>query len=59
MKEQNMKVLKSETRPDNAMLELVDEKTLVATNDIDLRKRLKALGRKTIYLKSKKHLAIG
>ncbi len=59
MKEQKMKVLKSEMIPDNAMLELSDENTLVATNDIELRKRLKAIGRKTIYLKSKKHLAIG
>ena len=59
MKEQKMKILKSEIRPDNAMLELADEKILVATNDIELRRRLKTLGRKTIYLKSKKHLAIG
>lgn len=59
IKECDMKLLKLETRPDDAMLKLADENTIVATNDIELRKRLKALGRKTIYLKAKKHLAIG
>ena len=59
IEELNIKILKSEERPDNGMLKLTNEETIVATNDIELRKRLKALGRKTIYLKSKKHLAIG
>ncbi|MBU5537094.1 MAG: PIN domain-containing protein [Candidatus Aenigmatarchaeota archaeon] len=58
MKEYNIKILKSTGRTDDIMLQLSNEKTLVATNDRELRKRLKALGRKTIYLKSKKHLAI-
>lgn len=53
----NIKILKSEERPDNYMLKL-DENVIAATNDIELRKRLKALGRKTIYLKAKKHLAM-
>lgn len=55
----DIKILKSEENPDNSMVKLVDNKTLIATNDVELRKRLKALGMKTIYLKSKKHLAIG
>jgi len=59
IKELDIKILKSKENPDNAMVKLADDKTLIATNDRELRKRLKALGRKTIYLKSKKHLAIG
>lgn len=55
----NIETINSSRRPDNAMLEAVDKNTLVATNDIALRKKLKSLGMKTIYLKSKKHLAIG
>jgi len=35
------------------------EKTAVATNDAALRKRLKALGIKTIYLRARKHLEMG
>ncbi len=57
VKENNIKILKSEGRPDELMVKS-DKETIVATNDIELRKRLKDLGRKTIYLKSKKHLAI-
>jgi len=34
-------------------------KIAVATNDAELRKRLKALGVKTIYLRARKHLEIG
>ena len=59
IKESNIKILRSEGRADNAMAKLAGDKTIIATNDIELRKRLKALGRKAIYLKSKKHLAIG
>ncbi len=59
IKEGNIKILKFQGLPDNAMLSLAGDATIVATNDIELRKRLKALGRKTIYLKAKKHLAIG
>lgn len=59
VEDDNIKILKSEGRPDDAVLELATEETIIATNDVELRKRLKILGRKTIYLKSKKHLAIG
>jgi len=34
------------------------KKTAVATNDVKLRKRIKALGVRVIYLRAKKHLEI-
>ena len=46
--------------PDDAMVEYSKaNKIIVATNDVKLRRRLRTLGRKSIYLKGKKHLAIG
>ncbi len=44
--------------PDKAVLKLSGD-FAIATNDRELRRRLKEAGKKTIYLKSKKHLAIG
>ncbi|MBI2545190.1 MAG: hypothetical protein HYW22_01150 [Candidatus Aenigmarchaeota archaeon] len=45
---------------DDAMLNYSKTKgTIVATNDVKLRRKLRALGKKSIYLKGKKHLAIG
>jgi rRNA-processing protein FCF1 len=35
-----------------------NEDIVIATNDINLRKKIKEIGRKTIYIRSKKHLAI-
>lgn len=57
----NFEVLKAgRKQTDKALLDLAkSEKILVATNDRMLRKELKALDKKTIYLKSKKHLALG
>ncbi len=55
----NVRIVPSNERPDTAMPKLAGENTIIATNDTELRKRLKALGKKTIYLKGKKHLAIG
>ena len=43
---------------DDVIVLMSDKNTLVATNDIELRKRLKSKGIKTIYLRAKKHLAI-
>ena len=49
---------------DNIIVAIAEElynkkvKIAVATNDAKLRKRLKALGVKTIYLRKRKHLAI-
>ena len=55
----NIKVLRTkEKNADKAILSLVDIDTIVATNDAKLRKKLKALGSKTIYLRARKHLAI-
>ncbi|MGC8812014.1 MAG: PIN domain-containing protein [Candidatus Aenigmatarchaeota archaeon] len=44
---------------DEAILIFSDKDTFVATNDKKLRKSLKALNVKNIYLKSKKKVAIG
>ena len=52
-------VINSSRRPDNAIIDLAGKDAIAATNDIALRKKLKSMGMRTIYLKSKKHLAIG
>ena len=60
IKKYNVEIIQVNKRADQAIFELVkNEKYISATNDKELRKRLKTLGMKTIYLKSKKHLAIG
>lgn len=60
IKNENIEVLDSpEKSADKAILALADKDTIVATNDIELRKKLKKLEIKTIYLRAKKHLAIG
>jgi len=43
---------------DKAFLNIANKNTIIATNDADLRKKLKNLGIKTIYLRAKKHLAM-
>lgn len=48
-----------EKNVDEAMISLANKNTIIATNDARLRKKLKNLGIKTIYLRSKKHFAIG
>jgi len=55
-----VKIIANEKRVDEAVVEVAsnDKDVIVATNDVDLRKRLKDLGVKTICLRSKKHLAI-
>jgi rRNA-processing protein FCF1 len=53
-----IKILKVRENPDKAILSLANKNIVVATNDIELRKKLKRLGIKTIYLKSKKQLDI-
>lgn len=44
---------------DDSLVKAADKDWIVGTNDIELRKRLKNKGIKTIYLRAKKHLAIG
>ncbi|MBI2084763.1 MAG: PIN domain-containing protein [Candidatus Aenigmarchaeota archaeon] len=53
-----IRVINSSIQTDKALLNL-SKSYAIATNDRQLRKAIKALGGKTIYLKSKKHLAIG
>lgn len=56
IKLKGIKVLKSKkTDVDDAIVALADKSTIVATNDIELRKRLKT---KTIYLRARKYLGI-
>jgi len=52
------KVLKSKGSTDKAIIKLSDKKTIVATDDRELRKKLKNLGIKTIYLRAKKKIGI-
>jgi rRNA-processing protein FCF1 len=58
LKIKKIKILKVRENPDKAILSLANKNIIVATNDIELRKKLKASGIKTIYLKSKKQLDI-
>lgn len=54
------KIIPSQAKnADQGILEASDENTFVATNDKELRKNLKALKIKNIYLKSMKKIAIG
>ncbi len=57
----NIKILKVEgTNVDDTLLKLAESSdVIVATNDRELRKRLKHIGAKTIYIRARKHLAIG
>ena len=60
IKEKNVKILKSiKNKADDDLLEYSKKGYAIATNDRELRKRIKAFGGKTIYLRSKKKLAIG
>jgi|SRR5438309_7580854 len=43
---------------DKEIFEELNDNTIVATNDSELRKRLKTLGIKTIYLRARKKLAM-
>ena len=51
IKDRNMKILKSEMRPDGAMLKLADDNTIVATNDIELRKKLKTYASRIVTIR--------
>ena len=45
-------------KADDALVALADRENIVATNDEKLRRRLKAKGLKTIYLRGRKELSI-
>jgi len=49
----------NEKKVDNAIVVIADKDTIVATNDRELRQRLKHKSIKTIYLRNKKFLEIG
>lgn len=56
---ENFHVVKSpKGNVDDAIVTVAGKGSVVATNDMELRKRLKSKGVKTIYLRAKKHLAI-
>jgi rRNA-processing protein FCF1 len=60
IKEGGVDILETEgKKADDAIVSAADMDVIAATNDIKLRKRLKILGVKTIYLRAKKHLAMG
>jgi hypothetical protein len=57
IKAKNVKVINSDSEEvDNKIIELSDENTIVATNDIKLKNKLKNKNIKIIYLRSKKYL---
>ena len=58
IEKRRVEILKIQGSVDKTILKLVDKETAVATNDMALRKLLKAKGTKTIYIKSKKHLGV-
>ena len=59
IKEKNVKVIKTnEKKVDNAIYKIADNKTIIATNDRDLIKKLKNKNVKILYLRSKKHIVM-
>ena len=50
---------KIKNKADEDLIEYAKKGFLIATNDRELRKRLKSLGFKTIYLRSRKKIAVG
>ena len=54
-----MKVLQTSESADNAIVSFADRETIVATNDVELRRKLKGKGVRCIYLRAKKKLEIG
>jgi len=59
IKEKNVKVIKTnEKKVDNVIYKIADNKTIVATNDRDLIKKLKNKNVKILYLRSKKHIVM-
>ncbi|MBI2543136.1 MAG: PIN domain-containing protein [Candidatus Aenigmarchaeota archaeon] len=59
IEQNNIKILKFQGSADMLLVQLAKEGMTIATNDTKLRKEIKSLGKKTIYLKAKKYVAIG
>lgn len=58
LERENVEFVKTKNKADEAIIELVDENTIVATMDKDLKKRLKNKGIGIIYLRGKSHLSM-
>jgi rRNA-processing protein FCF1 len=58
IKLKKIEILEEKESPDKAFLSIADKNTIIATNDSKLRKKLKSLGIKTIYLRAKKYLEV-
>jgi len=59
MEKKGVKILRTKKRnTDKVILSISDENTIVATNDKELRGKLKDKKIKVLYLRSKKHLVI-
>jgi hypothetical protein len=57
LKQKNVKVLKSEEKnTDKALIEFAKKGYIIATNDRNLRKKIKELNLKIIYLRGKKKI---
>jgi rRNA-processing protein FCF1 len=54
-----IKILEANEGADAAIIYFADKDTIVATNDIDLRRKLKEKGVRCIYVRAKKKLEIG
>jgi rRNA-processing protein FCF1 len=54
-----IQILSADEFADDSILSLADKDTLVATNDIELRRKLKIKGIRCIYVRAKKKLEIG
>ena len=59
IKRSKIAVMETTTNVDDAILKLADKGFIVATNDKKLRQQLSQKGIKTIYVRARKHLAIG
>ena len=55
---EHAKVLNSEANTDDAIVAASKAGCIVATNDRELRERLKSTGVKTIYVRARKHLEL-
>lgn len=56
--EKNARVLRAEGSTDKILVELAKQGFLVATNDSKLRKEIKQLGFKTLYIRAKKKIYV-
>jgi len=59
MNKEEVKEVETEaTNADDALVELAGKEIIVATNDVDLKNRVKEVGGKVIFLRQKKFLEI-